>query len=87
MTFTKRATGFLRKLEVSFQKNAFFYLLALRLIPLAFLGYEHCARAIRHAPESICASNFYWYSPRYINLSVVEVLITLSRGKSPDLSV
>ena len=67
--FTKRTSGFLRKLEVGFQKNAFFYLLALRLIPLSpFLGCEHCSRPIRDAPEPICTSNFYWYSPRYINL-------------------
>jgi len=33
--FAKRSTGFIAELEAGFQKNAFFYLLALRLIPAA----------------------------------------------------
>ena len=88
--FTKRATGFLRKLEVGFQKNAFFYLLALRLIPLApfwvmnivpaLLGMRLSqyvlATFIGIAPGTLI---YVWVARGFDNL--------LSRGKSPDLSV
>ena len=88
--FTGRATGFLKKLEVGFQKNAFFYLLALRLIPLApfwvinivpaLLGMRLSqyvlATFIGIAPGTLI---YVWVARGFDDL--------LSRGKSPDLSV
>ena len=88
--FAKRTTGFLRKLEVGFQKNAFFYLLALRLIPLApfwvvnivpallnmRLSQFVLATSIGIAPGTLI---YVWVARGFDNL--------LSQGKSPDLSV
>ena len=36
--FAERATGFISRLEAGFKKDAFSYLLALRLIPAALFG-------------------------------------------------
>ena len=86
----KRTTGFMAKLEAGFQKNAFSYLLALRLIPVApfwvvnivpaLLGMRLSqyvlATFIGIAPGTLI---YVWVARGFDNL--------LSRGQSPDLSV
>ena len=88
--FAKRTTGFMAKLEAGFQKNAFSYLLALRLIPVApfwvvnivpaLLGMRLrqyvLATLIGIAPGTLI---YVWVARGFDNL--------LSRGQSPDLSV
>ena len=88
--FAKRTTGFMAKLEAGFQKNAFSYLLALRLIPVApfwvvnivpaLLGMRLSqyvlATLIGIAPGTLI---YVWVARSFDNL--------LSRGQSPDLSV
>ena len=88
--FVKRTTGFMAKLEAGFQKNAFSYLLALRLIPAvpfwvvnivpALLGmrlnHYVLATFIGITPGTLI---YVWVARSFDSL--------LSRGKSPDLSV
>ena len=88
--FIKRTTGFMTKLEAGFQKNAFSYLLALRLIPItpfwvvnivpALLGMRMnhyvLATFIGITPGTLI---YLWVARGFDNL--------LSRGQSPDLSV
>ena len=86
----RRATGFLRKLEVGFQKNAFFYLLALRLFPLAPFWVINIVPALlgMRLSQYVLATFFgiapgtliyVWVARGFDNL--------LSRGKSPGLFV
>ena len=88
--FTKRTTGFLRKLEVGFQKNAFFYLLALRLIPLAPFWVMNIVPALlgMRLSQYVLATFigiasgtliYVWVAKGFDNL--------LSRKQNPDLSV
>ena len=88
--FTKRTTGFLGRLEVGFQKNAFFYLLALRLFPFApfwvlnimpaLLGMRLSQYVLATFIGIIPGTLIYvWVARGFDNL--------LSRGQSPDLSV
>ena len=88
--FEKRTEGYRAKLEAGFQKNAFSYLLALRLIPVApfwvvniipaMLGMrlKHyvLATAIGITPGTLI---YVWISKSFDTL--------LSRGQSPDLSL
>ena len=88
--YTKRTTGFMVKLEAGFQTNAFFYLLALRLIPTApfwivnivpallgmRLNHYVLATFIGITPGTLI---YVWIARGFDNL--------LSRGQSPDLSV
>ena len=88
--FTKRTAGFMAKLEAGFQKNAFCYLLALRLIPAvpfwvvnivpALLGmrlnHYVLATFIGITPGTLI---YVWVSRSFDTL--------LSRGQSPDFSI
>ena len=88
--FTKRAAGFMAKLEAGFHKNAFSYLLALRLIPAvpfwvvnivpALLGmrlnHYVLATFIGITPGTLI---YVWVARSFDSL--------LSGGQSPDLSV
>ncbi len=88
--FVKRTTGFATKLATGFQKNAFSYLLALRLIPAApfwvvnivpalfgmRLSHYVLATFIGITPGTII---YVWFARSFDSL--------LSRGQSPDLSV
>ena len=88
--FVKRTTGFMAKLEAGFQKNAFLYLLALRLIPAApfwvvnivpaLLGMRLnqfvLATFIGITPGTLI---YVWMARSFDNL--------LSQGQTPDLSV
>ena len=88
--FTNRSTSFRTKLEVGFQENAFFYLLALRLIPAApfwvvniipallgmRLNHYVLATFIGITPGTLI---YVWVSRSFD--------ILLSRGKSPDMSI
>lgn len=87
--FAKRTTGFMAKLEAGFQKNAFSYLLALRLIPVvpfwvvnivpALLGmrltHYMLATFIGITPGTLI---YVWVARNFDSL--------LSRGQRPDLS-
>ena len=87
--FVKRTTRFMTKLEAGFQKNAFSYLLALRLIPVvpfwvvnivpALLGmrvnHYMLATFIGITPGTLI---YVWVAKSF------DVLLT--RGQSPDLS-
>ena len=88
--YTKRTAGFLAKLEIGFQKNAFSYLLALRLIPAApfwvvniipallgmRLNHFILATFIGITPGTLI---YVWVARSFDSL--------LSRGQNPDLSV
>ena len=88
--FAKRTKGFVAKLEVGFQKNAFSYLLALRLIPAApfwvvnivpalfgmRLNHYVLATFIGITPGTLI---YVWVARGFDSL--------LSRGQIPDLSV
>ena len=87
--FTKSTEGFIEKLEVGFQRGAFFYLLALRLFPAApfwvvnivpallgmRLNHYVLATFIGITPGTLV---YVWVSRSFDTL--------LSRGQSPDLS-
>ena len=87
---SKRATKLLVELEAGFQKNAFYYLLALRLIPAApfwvvnilpallgmRLNHYMLATFIGITPGTLI---YVWFARSFDNL--------LLRGQSPDLSV
>ncbi len=88
--FAKRTKGFMAELEAGFQKNAFSYLLAMRLIPAApfwvvniipaLLGmrltHYVLATFIGITPGTLI---YVWVAKSFDSL--------LSRGQSPDLSV
>ena len=88
--FVGRTTGFLAKLEAGFQKDSFYYLLALRLIPTAPFWIVNIAPALlgmrlKHyvlatfigiTPGTLI---YLWVARGFDNL--------LSRGQSPDLSI
>ena len=88
--FAKRTKGFMSKLEAGFQKNAFSYLLALRLIPAApfwvvnivpallgmRLNHYVLATFIGITPGTLI---YVWVARSFDSL--------LLRGQSPDLSV
>ena len=88
--FVKRTTGFMAKLEAGFQKNAFLYVLALRLIPAApfwvvnivpaLLGMRFnrfvLATFIGITPGTLI---YVWVARSFDKL--------LSQGQKPDLSV
>ena len=87
--FAKRTTGFMAKLKAGFQKNAFSYLLALRLIPVApfwvvnivpgllgmRLNHYMLATFIGITPGTLI---YVWFARGFDSL--------LSRGQRPDLS-
>ena len=87
--FVKRTKGFMKKLEAGFQRNAFSYLLALRLIPVApfwvvnivpallgmRLSHYMLATLIGITPGTLI---YVWVAKSFNML--------LSRGQSPDLS-
>ena len=87
--FVKRTKGFMKKLEGGFQRNAFSYLLALRLIPAApfwvvnivpallgmRLSHYMLATLIGITPGTLI---YVWVAKSFNML--------LSRGQSPDLS-
>lgn len=86
----RRTSRFMDKLEAGFQKNAFFYLLALRLIPAAPFWVVNIVPAVlgMRLNQYILATFigitpgtvvYVWVARSFDNL--------LSRGESPDLSV
>lgn len=88
--FTKRTSSFMSKLEAGFQRNAFSYLLALRLIPIApfwvvnivpallgmRLNHYMLATFIGITPGTLI---YVWAARNFDSL--------LSQGQSPDLSI
>ena len=88
--FVKRTTGFMAKLEAGFQKNAFSYLLALRLIPAAPFW------VVNIVPALLGMRLSYYVLATFIGITPGTLIyvwvaksfdILLSRGQSPDLSV
>ena len=88
--FAKRTSGFMVKLEVGFQKNAFYYLVALRLIPAApfwavnivpaLLGMRLNQYVLATFVGIIPGTLLYvWVARSFDSL--------LSRGQSPEFSV
>ena len=87
--FEKRTTGFIAKLKSGFQDNAFFYLLALRLIPAAPFWVVNIVPALlgmrlKHYVLAtligITGTLIYvWFARSFDSL--------LSSGQNPDLSV
>ena len=68
--FAKRSTGFMAKLEAGFHKNAFSYLLALRLIPaFPFWVVNIVPALLGMPPEPLCIGNIHWHHSQYINMS------------------
>ena len=88
--FVKRTTGFITKLEAGFQKNAFSYLLALRLIPAAPFWVVNIVPALLGMRlKQYVLATFIGITPgTLIYVWVAKSFdILLSRGQSPDLSV
>ena len=88
--FVKRTTGFMAKLEAGFQKNAFSYLLALRLIPAAPFWVVNIVPALLGMRlNHYMLATFIGITPgTLIYVWVARSFdILLSRGQSPDLSV
>ena len=88
--FIKRTTGFMTKLEAGLQKNAFSYLLALRLIPAAPFWVVNIAPALLGMRlKHYVLATFIGITPgTLIYVWVAKSFdILLSRGQSPDLSV
>ena len=87
--FVKRTTGFITKLEVGFQKNAFSYLLALRLIPVVPFWVVNIVPALLGMRvDHYLLATFIGITPgTLIYVWVAKSLDTLlSRGQIPDLS-
>ena len=86
----QRTSGFMAKLEAGFQKNAFSYLLALRLIPAAPFWVVNIVPALlgMRLNQYILAT-FIGIAPgTLIYVWVARSFdILLSRGQSPDLSM
>ena len=88
--FVKRTTGFMAKLEAGFQKNAFSYLLALRLIPAVPFWVVNIVPALLGMRlNHYVLATFIGITPgTLIYVSVARSFDSLlSRGQSPDLSV
>ena len=88
--FAKRTKGFMSKLEAGFQKNAFSYLLALRLIPAAPFWVVNIVPALLGMRlNHYVLATFIGITPgTLIYVWVAKSFdILLSRGHSPDLSV
>ena len=88
--FAKRSIGFMVKLEAGFQKNAFSYLLALRLIPAVPFWVVNIVPALLGMRlNHYILATFIGITPgTLIYVSVARSFDSLlSRGKSPDLSV
>ena len=88
--FTKRSIGFMAKLEVGFQKNAFTYLLALRLIPVVPFWVVNIVPALLGMRlNHYVLATFIGITPgTLIYVWVAKSFdILLSSGKSPDLSI
>tara|TARA_B100001057_G_scaffold469775_1_gene530418 strand:- start:98 stop:874 length:777 start_codon:yes stop_codon:yes gene_type:complete len=88
--FTRRTTGFMAKLEAGFQKNAFYYLLALRLIPAAPFWVVNIVPALLGMRlNQFMLATFIGITPgTLIYVLVAKSLDSLlSRGQNPDLSV
>ena len=87
---TRRTSGFMAKLETGFQKNAFSYLLALRLIPAAPFWVVNIVPALLGMRlNQYVLATFIGITPgTLIYVWVARSFdILLSRGQSPDLSV
>ena len=87
---TQRTSGFMTKLEAGFQKNAFSYLLALRLIPAAPFWVVNIVPALLGMRlNQYVLATFIGIAPgTFIYVWVARSFdILLSRGQSPDLSV
>ena len=87
--FVKRTTGFIAKLEAGFQKNAFSYLLALRLIPAAPFWVVNIVPALLGMRlKHYVLATFIGISPgTLIYVWVAKSFdALLTRGQSPDLS-
>ena len=87
--FVKRTTGFMAKLEAGFQKNAFSYLLALRLIPVVpFWVVNIVPSLLGMRVNHYMLATFIGVTPgTLIYVWVAKSLdILLSRGQIPDLS-
>ena len=88
--FAKRTSGFMAKLEAGFQKNAFSYLLALRLMPAAPFWIVNIAPALLGMRlNHYVLATFIGITPgTLIYVWVARSFdILLSRGQSPDFSV
>ncbi len=86
----QRTSGFMAKLEAGFQKNAFSYLLALRLIPAAPFWVVNIVPALLGMRlNQYVLATFIGIAPgTLIYVWVARSFdILLSRGQSPDLSV
>ena len=87
--FAERTKGFVAKLEVGFQKNAFSYLLALRLIPVAPFWVVNIVPALFGMRlNHYVLATFIGITPgTLIYVWVAKSFdILLSRGQTPDLS-
>ena len=87
--FAKRSSSFLAKLEAGFQKNAFSYLLALRLVPAAPFWVVNIVPALLGMPLSqYVLATFIGITPgTLIYVWVASSFDSLlSRGQNPDLS-
>tara|TARA_B100000963_G_scaffold230996_1_gene201572 strand:+ start:2998 stop:3753 length:756 start_codon:yes stop_codon:yes gene_type:complete len=87
--FIKRTTGFMAKLEAGFQKNAFSYLLALRLIPVVPFWVVNIVPALLGMRvKHYMLATFIGITPgTLIYVWVAKSFdILLSRGQIPDLS-
>ncbi len=88
--FVKRTTGLMAKLEAGFQKNAFTYVLALRLIPAAPFWVVNIIPALLGMRlNQFVLATFIGITPgTLIYVWVARSFDTLlSRGQNPDLSV
>ena len=86
----RRTSGFMAKLEAGFQRNAFSYLLALRLIPAAPFWVVNIVPALLGMRlNHYVAATFIGIAPgTVIYVWVARSFdILLSRGQTPDLSV
>ena len=87
--FVERTTGFITKLEAGFQKNAFSYLLALRLIPVfPFWVVNIVPALLGMRMNHYLLATFIGITPgTLIYVWVAKSFdILLSRGQTPDLS-
>ena len=87
--FVKRTKGFMTKLEAGFQKNAFSYLLALRLIPIfPFWVVNIVPALLGMRVNQYMLATFIGITPGTLIYVWVakSIEILLSRGQTPDLS-
>ena len=86
----KRASAFFAKLEKGFSENAFFYLLALRLVPVAPFWAVNIVPAVTHMPfrQFIGATCLGIIPGTVVYISVGRGFDhILAAGKTPDLGV